>query len=658
MGNNKSIKENNILSILKKLMLLSESRGKESSGLALIKPDLIEIIKSNISAHELLKNKKVNSILKLNIKNQFDNNELFSIIGHSRLVTNGSDEIHENNQPVISEKMVTIHNGIIVNESELWRQNPNLTRNLQIDTEILMKLIENHLSNNFSIIESVKYAYSQIEGTATIVSAFKDSNFILFSTNNGNLYYIHNTNKNYIIFASEKFILQQLTKKFKNLTAGLKIEHLEPNEAKLINLKKDIVVSFNLKDNFKSYTDFNFINEKIKKIKDHREIGIKNVAFHSVINNIKNENDDPSLLTKDKDDIYNIKRCTKCLLPFTFPFIKFNDEGVCNYCENYEKRKFKGEESLFQKIEKYRSNNGTPDCLIMLSGGRDSCYMVHYVKKILKMNPVTYTYDWGMVTDLARRNIQRMCGKLGLEHILVSADIRKKRNNIKKNIIAWLKKPDLGMVPLFMAGDKQWYYFANQVQEHLGVKLVFLGTNSLETTYFKTGFCNIPPEYKGNKMNINLMKYYLKNYISNPKYINSTIFDNIFAFKSFYYSKKDYIRLYTYIPWDEKEIVNTLRSQYNWETASDTSSTWRIGDGSASFYNYIYHTIAGFTESDTFRSNQIREGLLSREEALKIVIDENKPRYESIKWYLNIVDLGDKFNEIISIINSVPKLWK
>ena len=57
-----------------------------------------------------------------------------------------------------------------------------------------------------------------------------------------------------------------------------------------------------------------------------------------------------------------------------------------------------------------------------------------------------------MVTDLARRNVARITGQLGIEHILISADINQKRRYIRKNVSAWLKQPHLGLVPLFMAG--------------------------------------------------------------------------------------------------------------------------------------------------------------------------------------------------------------
>jgi glucosamine--fructose-6-phosphate aminotransferase (isomerizing) len=86
----------------------------------------------------------------------------------------------------------------------------------------------------------------------------------------------------------------------------------------------------------------------------------------------------------------------------------------------------------------------------------------------------------------------------------------------------------------------------------------------------------------------------------------------------------------------------------------DTSTTWRIGDGTAAFYNYVYYTVAGFSEHDTLRSNQIREGQMSRDEALVRIDDENRPRYPNIKWYLDA--LGLNFSEVITRVNAIPRL--
>src|SRR5437899_10009127 len=112
----------------------------------------------------------------------------------------------------------------------------------------------------------------------------------------------------------------------------------------------------------------------------------------------------------------------------------FDEKGGCRYCRNWRRIQPKGRDALLKAVEPYRSKDGKPDVIVAFSGGRDSSYGLHYVKNELKMNPVAFTYDWGMVTDLARRNQARICGKLGVEHILRSANIQAKRRYIRKNV--------------------------------------------------------------------------------------------------------------------------------------------------------------------------------------------------------------------------------
>ena len=118
----------------------------------------------------------------------------------------------------------------------------------------------------------------------------------------------------------------------------------------------------------------------------------------------------------------------------------------------------------------------------------------------------------------------------------------------------------------------------------------------------------------------------------------------------------DYFHLYDYFRWDESVIDQILFNEYDWESAIDTNSTWRIGDGTAAIYNYIYFTVAGFSEHDTFRSNQIREGMMSREKALALIQEENRPRYPTIKWYTDVVKIDYKL--AIDTINRIPKHYQ
>ena len=144
--------------------------------------------------------------------------------------------------------------------------------------------------------------------------------------------------------------------------------------------------------------------------------------------------------------------------------------------------------------------------------------------------------------------------------------------------------------------------------------------------------------------------------LESPKYFNRSLFDTLSGeyYRSFT-QKHDYFHLFDYWTWDECEIDKTLLGDYDWEKAPDTSTTWRIGDGTAALYNYIYYTVAGFTEHDTFRSNQIREGQIDRQAALTLVREENKPRYQNIRWYLDTLKMD--FSTVINVINKIPKLY-
>jgi len=614
--------------IADKLFVMSESRGKEAAGVAYKTKDEILIYKQALLASKLIKEKKYKELFK---------NDCQALIGHSRLVTNGTETDQDNNQPVVRKNTVVIHNGIIVNVDVLWGHFSELKRNFEVDTEIIPALVQHFQNQKNSLSAAVKNLFGYIEGSASVAAIFKDTPELLLATNTGSLYTCFNHNKDLLLFASEKYILKRLAQKFRLLN-GNSLSQVRPGTGKIINL-----------DNFK-IVDFEF--NRIVKVEK-----LKSRPIDSF--NPKAEKISPLL---EYNENSNLKRCTRCILPETFPGITFDAAGVCSLCNSYHKEELKGDQKLNETVAKYKNRDGSPDVLVAFSGGRDSSYGLHFIKNVLKMNPIAFTYDWGMVTDLARRNQARICGKLGIEHIIVSADIKRKRNNIRKNVLAWLKKPDLGMVPLFMAGDKQFFYYANKLMKQNNIKLMIFCENSrLEKTNFKTAFCRVSEgQQRWAEMPLvqkaKLALYYAKNFIGNPAYLNTSLIDTLFAFGSTYLIRHNYLFLYRFIEWDEQKINSILINEYNWEVAADTNTTWRIGDGTAPFYNYIYNTIAGFSEFDTFRSNQIREGLLNREKALSLVKEENRPRYQSLKWYTDQINID--LEEAVKKINSSPKLYK
>ena len=624
--------------IANNLFSYSQTRGSEAAGIAINNSISINILRKAISPKKFIASDEYKKLL-IESFQEFNSKKLtrekinFSLIGHSRLVTNGNQTENSNNQPVFANGIVGVHNGIITNEEELLNKNKDIKKESQLDSELLLKLINKKNIQDKNIFLSMDNIFREIEGSASVAFFHEDNRNLVLSTNTGSLFYCYS--KEIFIFASERFILNKLLK-------NQSIIALKEPEISQIKAQETINFDLDKFSFFKSDNQFK-VNEDLKnnKINKYKKLDIFDKT----------------------NSAESIKRCKKCVLPSTYPFMDFDEEGICRYCRRHKKFVVNGEKELFNNVEKYRSKNGNPDCIVALSGGRDSSYGLHYIKKILGMNPIAFTYDWGFVSDLARRNTARLCGALGVDHIIRTSNIEMKRKNVRLNVKAWLKRPEIGMIPLFMAGDKAFYYYARQIRKETGIKLVFFCTgNMMEDTPYKFGFSGIRGGESGNTLTgikrldkIRLLNYYLRNFLINPNYINSSLLDTGMAYWHTFMKKDDFLYLYKYIKWDEKIVVDTIVKEYGWELSSDTNTTWRIGDSTAAFYNYIYYSIAGFSEDDDMLSHMVREGTLSRDEALKRSIDYAKPRTDSIMDYLQTIGLN--YTETLTKINKIKKMF-
>jgi asparagine synthetase B (glutamine-hydrolysing) len=615
------------------LLRHSETRGREAAGIAVHDGEQIQVFKQGGSVSEFLRNPKLHQLLDVALS-RFSHGKTIAITGHSRLATNGTQADLANNQPVITGGAVALHNGIVVNDRKLAERYAMAPQS-ELDSEILAALLRKKLDDSGDIVAAARATFAEIEGAASIAMMFDNFDVMLLATNTGSLFQLSTDAGNVIAFASERFILQRVLddKELSGKLGGVRLEQIRAGHALAVSLDGLQRRAFSLAPD-----------------RDEPPFGESPNGHHVSIVDHSSHAD-------------RLRRCTKCILPETFPFVGFDEHGVCAYCREWKSIQPKGVEELLRVVEPYRSKDGSPDVIVAFSGGRDSSYGLHYVKKHLGMNPVAFTYDWGMVTDLARRNCARVCGKLGVEHIIRSADITAKRRYVRKNIEAWLKKPELGMVSLFMAGDKEFYAHARQLRKETGIKLVIFCTgNLIEEARYKVGFMGVPQDDDAMVLpNMSLRNkaamlwYFAKNYAKNPAYINESIVDTANAFYQTFVVKDDFLYLYHYLPWHEDEIVGTIRREYDWEVSTDTTTTWRIGDGTAAFYNYIYATIAGFTEDESMLSNMVREGHLDRDEAMRRAKEYGKPRWASLREYAQLI--GFSFEEAMQVINAAPKLY-
>lgn len=172
-----------------------------------------------------------------------------------------------------------------------------------------------------------------------------------------------------------------------------------------------------------------------------------------------------------------MRYCKKCLFTDTKPDIYFDDSGICDACRSAERKhgienaidwderakKFK------EIIDKYRSKNGMNyDCLVPVSGGKDSVFQAYAMKVIHKMNPLSVTFDQFDATDIGKYNLE-VLRSIGVDHIHFT---------LNPNIVRKLVKKGFEVV-----GDPYWvnhvgiYTIPARIAVAFNIPLIIWGEN-------------------------------------------------------------------------------------------------------------------------------------------------------------------------------------
>ncbi len=151
-----------------------------------------------------------------------------------------------------------------------------------------------------------------------------------------------------------------------------------------------------------------------------------------------------------------IRYCTQCVMPETKPDLFFDDHGVCCACLNYMNRNQVDWDSrrkeLLEILDRYRSANGSNwDCIIPVSGGKDSTYQVIRLLE-LGMNPLCVTATTCDLSDIGRHNIENI-KKLGVDYVEFTSNrvVRAKMNRIglkQVGDISWPEHAGIFTIPV------------------------------------------------------------------------------------------------------------------------------------------------------------------------------------------------------------------
>lgn len=307
--------------------------------------------------------------------------------------------------------------------------------------------------------------------------------------------------------------------------------------------------------------------------------------------------------------------CSRCVMDTTDTDIQFDEHGVCQRCREYEERILpdwnhgKGHETelqeLISKIKK--SGEGKKyDCILGLSGGLDSTYMLHLAVKEWGLRPFVFHIDCGWNLPVAEENIRKVCNGLGVELHIEKMDW----NELREMQLAWFRT---GMEMLDAPQDHAFIALIDRFSRELGVKYIMNGYNIC------TEIVADPVSWTsdgGPTGDGTYMKDVIKKYCSIPikKYTFTSGFKHKFWIP--YVLGVKTLKPLNLVEFTKKEMVDTLVKEYGYEPY-----------GQKHFEDLLTKFLEGYWMPKRFGhdirraqlSSLVVTGQMTREEALKIL---------------------------------------
>ncbi len=346
-----------------------------------------------------------------------------------------------------------------------------------------------------------------------------------------------------------------------------------------------------------------------------------------------------------QDSINSHQICSRCIYDDRTPAIIFDEAGICNYCkmvddliDEYYTGKPEGEETINNIIEKIKKDGKGKkyDCVIGVSGGTDSSYMVYWaIQKGLRPLAVHYDNTWN--TSIATENIRKVLGKLNVDLYTHVIDNKEADDIFKSFFIAGVPEieasTDLALAEtMYRAAAKYKVKYVLEGHSFLAEGISPLGKNYFDGKYISS-----------------IHKMYGK--LPMKTYPLMTFWKFI-KWTTIYRIQK--IRPLWYIQYSKEDAMTFLKKEFGWEYYGGHHLENRM----TSFFHSVY---CPEKFNIDYRNNSlaasVRTGKIDRADAITEYYE--KPPYiepELLDYFKKRLGLSDE--EYTSIMNKKPRYWQ
>ncbi len=343
-----------------------------------------------------------------------------------------------------------------------------------------------------------------------------------------------------------------------------------------------------------------------------------------------------------------MKRCSQCVMPLSNSQVKLNKQGICNFCLEYKPHVLKGEESFLCVAKKYKKNGNKYDCIVPLSGGRESCYILYVIKAIYGLNPLAVNYDNEFVSEYAYENMEKAVNILNVDFLT-----KRSKKELRTKIVADTIKLNLkkGRENIYSQlcthcwiGQESTVYMA---AEKYQVPLIIWGDSVDEKT---TNWPKVQKNKKDTKHRLlNIPIKNIKEVIRLK--INSYRFNQEFCYgpKSVHPSiSPGFLHFFDYFEHDEDKIINTIREKLDWKSPPELILPWRFDCLIGQIINFASMKMYGYSKFDFALSHMIRKGKISREIALEVLNRQKIPSFKQYAYIFKAMGLSEAEIDSIS----------
>ncbi len=320
-------------------------------------------------------------------------------------------------------------------------------------------------------------------------------------------------------------------------------------------------------------------------------------------------------------------RCTRCVLVDRIPGSDFDARGVCSWCRSgYPNYRPLGADALRNIIRARLRSGSEADCIVGISGGKDSAFALWALKKEFGLRVEAFTYDHDGVSEHARENIRAICSTLDVPLHTFSLGKHRHLDSFKDYFESFLVRPSPVTAGMTCVACKHLHVFGSRLAVEKRAPFAVWANCPLEYSPF------LALKRRGNgAQREGLLKggaLLTAEVLRSPRFLSSIArhfpltMEGCLAFAPsspylrWRYPSVEQLVFFEYWPWNPDKIPGTLTREAGWRKPADVPNDWHSDCVFNVFKEFLFQSILGVSYTDGFLSNQIRHGLITRDQAL------------------------------------------